>query len=84
MYVDENGPLTVNVSADQREIVEEAVQRVETCSAAMFDECQEEIYKLMTRDSCVTVCVLRVAAAVGRAGAAAQCARGPLIACTVL
>lgn len=51
LYVDEKGPLWVNVSSAQREAVAKRVLAAETTSSDMFDECQEEIYKLMERDS---------------------------------
>lgn len=58
LYVDEKGPLWVNVSSAQREAVAKRVLAAETTSSDMFDECQEEIYKLMERDSYVRYDVL--------------------------
>jgi hypothetical protein len=58
VFVDERAPMEVNVSSEQRCAVQSLIEDTEReCSATMFDECQEEIYKLMERDSYVC-CVL--------------------------
>lgn len=50
-YLDEAGPLAVNVSHAQRDAVKNSLNDLAGCTANMLDECQTEIYKLMERDS---------------------------------
>ena len=49
-YLTDTAPLMVNVSFDQRQAVQDKLQRGDV-TGTLFDECRREIYLLMERDS---------------------------------